>query len=238
MDPIELEVMKHLLQAVPLEMGETLARSAFSPNIRERRDLSCAVFSEKGELVAQAAHIPVHLGSTPRSVRAAIEAAPRLAPSGLRPGDSIALNDPWAGGTHLPDLTLVTPVFIEGELSFFVACRAHHADIGGPTAGSMGLARSVFEEGLRLPPVLIARGGVLDPSVLAIFLANTRGEAERRGDLLAQEAANRLGAARLAEVVAREGLGRVRDAISALADYAESLLRSKLRTIPGGRYSN
>jgi len=236
MDPIELEVMKHRLQAVPLEMGEALARSAFSPNIRERRDLSCAIFSAAGELVAQAAHIPVHLGSTPRSVRAAIEAAPRLAPGGLRPGDAIALNDPWAGGTHLPDLTLVTPVFVQGELTFFAACRAHHADIGGSSAGSMGLARSIYEEGLRLPPVLLVRDSRLDPSLLAVFLANTRGEAERRGDLLAQVAANRLGAARLEEVVRELGLAKVRAAIAALADYSESLLRARLAKVPPGRY--
>src|SRR4051812_11503603 len=179
LDPIELEVMKHLLAAVPLEMGETLARSAFSPNIRERRDLSCALFDARGDLVAQAAHIPVHLGSTPRSVRAAIDAIPRLAPHGLGPGDAIALNDPYAGGTHLPDITLVTPVFLDFlqgkgvKPDFYVASRAHHADVGGATAGSMGLARTIYEEGLRLPPVLIARGGELDPSVLAIFLANT-----------------------------------------------------------------
>jgi N-methylhydantoinase B/oxoprolinase/acetone carboxylase alpha subunit len=237
MDPIELEVMRNMLQAVPLEMGEALARSAFSPNIRERRDLSCAIFSASGDLVAQAAHIPVHLGSTPRSVKAAIEAAPRLAPGGLRPGDVIALNDPWAGGTHLPDLTLVTPVFLGGELGFFTACRAHHADIGGASAGSMGLARTIFEEGLRFPPVLLAREGTLDPSLLAVFLANTRGEAERRGDLLAQVAANRLGAARLEEIVARTGRARVEEAIAALADYAEALLRARLATIPEGRYA-
>ncbi len=236
MDAIELEVMKHLLQAVPLEMGEALARSAFSPNIRERRDLSCGIFGAAGELVAQAAHIPVHLGSTPRSVRAAIEAAPRIAPSGLEPGDVIALNDPWAGGTHLPDLTLVTPVFVAGKLSFFTACRAHHADIGGASAGSMGLARSIFEEGLRLPPVLLARRGVLDPSLLAVFLANTRGEAERRGDLLAQVAANKLGAARLEEIVGRVGHAKVLEAIEALARYSESLLRARLATVPAGRY--
>jgi N-methylhydantoinase B/oxoprolinase/acetone carboxylase alpha subunit len=236
MDAIELEVMKHLLQAVPLEMGETLARSAFSPNIRERRDLSCAIFDRRGDLVAQAAHIPVHLGSTPRSVRAAIDAAPRIAPQGLEAGDVIALNDPWAGGTHLPDLTLVSPVFIQGQLAFFTACRAHHADIGGASAGSMGLAKTVFEEGLRLPPVLLARHGKLDPSILAIFLANTRGEAERRGDLLAQAAANKLGAARLEEVVARVGLERVEAAVEALASYAEKLLRARLATVPEGRY--
>jgi N-methylhydantoinase B/oxoprolinase/acetone carboxylase alpha subunit len=237
-DPIELEVMKHLLQAVPLEMGEALARSAFSPNIRERRDLSCAIFSGRGELIAQAAHIPVHLGSTPRSVHAAIEAAPRLRSGGARPGDVILLNDPYAGGTHLPDLTLVSPVFLEEPSpAFWVACRAHHADVGGATAGSMGLARTIFEEGLRLPPVLLVREGTLDPSVLAIFLANTRGEAERRGDLLAQAAANRLGAERLVELVARHGRERVERSIVALADYAGALLRERLRAIPPGRYS-
>jgi N-methylhydantoinase B len=238
LDPIELEVMKHLLAAVPLEMGETLARSAFSPNIRERRDLSCAVFDAKGDLVAQAAHIPVHLGSTPRSVRAAIEAAPRLRPGGLRRGDAIALNDPYAGGTHLPDITLVSPVFLQNSTSpdFFVACRAHHADVGGATAGSMGLARTIYEEGLRLPPVLLAREGELDPSVIAIFLANTRASEERLGDLAAQEAANRLGAARMSDLAERVGRARLDRATGALADYAEALLRARLAAIPPGSF--
>src|SRR5262249_47186726 len=148
-DPITLEVFNHRLAAIAEEMGVVLCRSAFSPNIKERRDLSCALFDSRGEMVAQAAHIPVHLGSTPLSVRAAIEHVD------MAPGDVVMLNDPYAGGTHLPDVTVVAPVYLRRQRAPFgyVANRAHHADIGGSTPGSMPLATEVYEEGLRLPPV-------------------------------------------------------------------------------------
>jgi len=229
-DPIALEVFNHRLSAIAEEMGVALCRSAFSPNIKERRDYSCAVFDCTGALSAQAAHIPVHLGSTPLSVRAAIAHAP------LRPGDVVILNDPYAGGTHLPDVTAVAPVYAGRHLVGFVANRAHHADIGGMTPGSMPLASEIYQEGFRLPPVHLVRGGKMAEDVLDLFLANTRVAEERRGDLLAQVAALRVGAARLADLVEREGAADAQRAMSALQDYAERLMRATLAELPVGTY--
>ena len=147
LSPADLQIAHHRLAAIAEEMGVALCRSAFSPNIKERRDYSCAVFDGDGALVAQAAHIPVHLGSTPLSVQAAI-ACQRMAP-----GDVVVLNDPYAGGTHLPDVTVVAPVYVRARLVGYVANRAHHADIGGMSPGSMPLATEIYQEGLRLPPV-------------------------------------------------------------------------------------
>src|SRR5262245_59559916 len=196
LDPVGLEVFNHRLSAIAEEMGVALCRSAFSPNIKERRDYSCAVFDAEGQLAAQAAHIPVHLGSTPLSVRAAIERQP------MRPGDVVVLNDPYAGGTHLPDVTAVAPVHVGKRRVGFIANRAHHADIGGMSPGSMPLASEIYQEGFRLPPVRLVRGGAIDGDVMDLFLANTRVAEERRGDLLAQLAALHVGAARLQELVA------------------------------------
>ncbi len=229
-DPVALEVFNHRLSAVAEEMGVALCRSAFSPNIKERRDYSCAVFDAAGEMIAQAAHIPVHLGSTPLSVRAAIARRPMGA------GDVVVLNDPYAGGTHLPDVTVVAPVFIAGRRVGYVANRAHHGDIGGMSPGSMPLASEVYQEGLRLPPVRLVRGGELDADLLALFLANTRVAEERRGDLLAQLAALHVGASRLAELMQREGVARTEQAMRALQDYSERLMRATLRALPAGEY--
>jgi N-methylhydantoinase B len=196
-DPIELEVFHQLFAAIAEEMGACLARAAVSPNIKERLDLSCALFSGAGELLGQAAHIPVHLGSAAESVRAAAAAFE------LEPGDAVLLNDPYAGGTHLPDLTLVTPVFAGGERPrLFVANRAHHADIGGAQPGSIGIASDLFGEGLVIPPVRLLRRGVIDGSVESLILANVRTPSERRADLQAQVAANELGVRRLEELIA------------------------------------
>src|SRR6201981_1929269 len=162
-DPVELEIFKNIFHSIAEEMGAALRRTAFSPNIKERRDYSCAVFDGQGEVVAMGDHMPVHLGSMPMSVRAAIDHL------SLRPGDVAILNDPFCGGTHLPDVTLVAPVFIDGPKrrrsakgkrmpDFFVASRAHHADIGGAYAGSMGLGREIYQEGMRIPPVHLVRG--------------------------------------------------------------------------------
>jgi N-methylhydantoinase B len=230
LDPITLEVFNHRLAAIAEEMGVALCRSAFSPNIKERRDYSCAVFDARGELAAQAAHIPVHLGSTPRSVRAAIERQP------MEPGDVVILNDPYAGGTHLPDLTAVAPVHVGRRLVGFVANRAHHADIGGMSPGSMPLATDIYQEGFRLPPVRLVRGGAIDRDILDLFLANTRVADERRGDLLAQLAALRVGGARLVELVARDGAAAVQRAMEALQAYAERLMRALLAELPPGAY--
>jgi N-methylhydantoinase B len=231
-DPITLEVFNHRLSAIAEEMGLALCRSAFSPNIKERRDFSCAVFDGSGSMVAQAAHIPVHLGSTPLSVRAAIEHAP------MQAGDVVMLNDPYAGGTHLPDVTVVAPVFLAGQRSPFgyVANRAHHADIGGSSPGSMPLATEIYQEGLRVPPVHIVRSGEIADDVLHLFTANTRVADERRGDLLAQLAALRRGATRLQELVREAGLRATRAAMPALQDYSARLMVATLRRLRSGTY--
>lgn len=231
-DPITLEVFNHRLSAIAEEMGVALCRSAFSPNIKERRDYSCAVFDERGDMVAQAAHIPVHLGSTPLSVKAAIAATT------MRRGDAIVLNDPYAGGTHLPDVTVVAPIFLGREKKPFgyVANRAHHADIGGSTPGSMPLATEIYQEGLRLPPVHLMADGKIQDDILRLFIANTRVADERRGDLLAQLAALRLGQRRVGELVQRSGRRATREAMEALQDYSERLMTAALRQLHAGTY--
>ena len=240
-DPIELEVFKHLFHAIAEEMGASLRRTAFSPNIKERRDYSCAVFDAAGSALAMGDHMPVHLGSMPMSVRAAIT---ELA---LAPGDVAMLNDPFRGGTHLPDITVVAPVFIAhtaGNRSktpampdFFVAARAHHADIGGAFAGSMGPCREIYQEGFRIPPVKIVRGGAIDRDVLELLLNNVRTPEEREGDLRAQLAACHSGAVRLQELCTRYGHQRVRRAGVALLRYSEQMMRAFLATVPPGSYA-
>lgn len=230
-DPIRLEVLKNRFTSLTEEMGAVLMRTAFSPNIKERRDFSCALFDRQGEMIAQAAHIPVHLGSMPLSVAAALERGD------LEPGDMILLNDPYCGGTHLPDVTLVTPVFIGGgPPDFFLANRAHHADVGGMSAGSLPLSTEIFQEGLRLPPVKIVRGGELDRELLSLLLANVRTPVEREGDLTAQLAANRVGERRLREIVAAYGLEETEGYCRALLDYGARLMAEVIDAIPDGSY--
>ena len=214
------------------EMGLTLMRAAYSPNIKERLDHSCAIFDARARLVAQAAHIPVHLGSLPR----AVEAARALGP--FVPGDVVMLNDPFAGGTHLPDITLVSPVFLPGRRApdFFVASRAHHADVGGAAPGSMPLAREVYEEGFRIPPVFIARAGRTVADVFALLLANVRTAEERRADLEAQLGAQTTGARRLVELARRTGRGELLREASTLMDHAETLMRAGIARLPRGRW--
>lgn len=237
--PARLEVFKHLFQAVAEEMGEVLMRTGYSPNIKERRDYSCAVFDADGETIAQAEHLPVHLGSMPQSVHAA------LAAHTLLPGDIVMLNDPYQGGTHLPDVTLVAPVYVTAQAgegtenvasrpAFYVANRAHHADVGGIAPGSLSLARELYQEGIILPPVKIARQGVIDDDLLNVFLRNVRTPEERRGDLLAQVAANHVGAQRLEQYIARYGLAEVARYGRALQDYGERVIRALLSEIPDG----
>jgi N-methylhydantoinase B len=230
--PIELELFNHRLAAVADEMGVVLCRSGFSPNIKERRDYSCAVFDAGGELVAQAAHIPVHLGSTPLSVRAAIARRP------MAPGDVVILNDPFAGGTHLPDVTVVAPVYVgRGARPFaYVANRAHHADIGGMTPGSMPLATEIYQEGLRLPPVYLVRRGILERDILDLFLANARVPTEREGDLMAQIAALGIGASRLTELAAAHGTPMLARAMRDLKAYTARLMRATIRALGSGRH--
>ncbi len=232
LDGVTLSLYQGLFAACAEEMGVTLMRTAHSPNIKERLDYSCAVFDARGRLVAQAAHIPVHLGSLPRAVEAALELGP------FGPGDTVVLNDPFAGGTHLPDVTLVSPVFLAGagRPDFFVASRAHHADIGGAAPGSMPLAREIFEEGLRLPPVFLARAGKLREDVLRLVLANVRTPDERGADLAAQLGAQSTGARRLEALGARRGRPELKRAAEALMDHAERCVRAALRRLPRGTF--
>jgi N-methylhydantoinase B len=248
-DPIELEIFKSLFHSVAEGMGAALRRTAFSPNIKERRDYSCAVFDGAGEVIAMGDHMPVHLGSMPMSVRAAIAACE------MTPGDVVMLNDPFRGGTHLPDITLVAPVYVQRgnarsaspknssrrnaatHPDFYVASRAHHADVGGAFAGSMGLCREIYQEGFRIPPVRLVRAGVMDRDVLALLLNNVRTPEERKGDLSAQLAACHTGAGRLKEVCARYGTDRTKRAARELLAYSEELMRAFLLRVPPGKYS-
>jgi N-methylhydantoinase B len=260
-DPVELEVFKNLYHSIAEEMGAALRRTSFSPNIKERRDYSCAVFDSAGQVIAMGDHMPVHLGSMPMSVAAAVEHC------ALDPGDVVMLNDPFRGGTHLPDITLVMPVYLsqsglllcgdgaEPALSraegprpsgveprhhtrpeFYVASRAHHADVGGTYPGSMGPCREIYQEGFRIPPVKIMRGGKIVADVLALLLNNVRTPEEREGDLGAQIAACQTGAQRLREICARYGVARAQQAAAHLLAYSEEMMRAFLHTIPQGRY--
>lgn len=196
-DLVRLEVFKHLFASIPEEMGAVLQRSSFSPNIKERRDFSCALFNAAGEMIAQAAHIPVHLGAMPLSVQSAIKKVH------FAEGDMLVLNDPYQGGTHLPDLTLIAPTFVGGRLVGLVANRAHHADVGGMAPGSMPIARELIQEGLIIPPVKLFEGGRLQQGLMDLILRNTRSPWERAGDLRAQMAANQRGVERLAALVVK-----------------------------------
>jgi len=233
-DPILLEVMKRLLAAVAEEMGAALGRTAFSPNIKERRDFSCAVFDPAGQMAAQAAHIPVHLGAMPLSVAAALERFGRL-----EPGDIVVLNDPFFGGSHLPDITMVSPVYSaeHGDLLGYVASRAHHADVGGMAPGSMPLATELYQEGLIIPPILLQAGGRLNEGVLDLIARNSRTPAERRGDLAAQIAAQRIGERRLRELAGRYGAALLIAYMGHLCAYGERLTRELIRRMPAGRFS-
>ena len=236
-DPILLEVYRNLLTDVAEEMGATLGRAGFSPNIKERRDYSCALFDGDGRAAAMAMHIPVHLGSMPLSVAAVIETLD------LGPGDAAVLNDPFHGGTHLPDLTMVAPVFaptasgaIPDEPAFYVAARAHHADVGGMSPGSMPMAYELFQEGLIIPPVKLIEAGRPVPGVMDLILANVRTPEEREGDLAAQRAALEVGRRRLTQIIADKGLDEVQTYTAALMDYAERLTRGAIAAVPDGRY--
>lgn len=233
-DPIELAVFKSATHSVAEEMGAALRRTSFSPNIKERRDYSCAVFDNMGQVIAMGDHMPVHLGSMPMSVKAVME---NMA---LRPGDIAMLNDPYAGGTHLPDITLVLGVFAEANAEspvMYVAVRAHHADVGGLYPGSMGLCREIYQEGLRIPPVRIVEGGEINRAILQLVLHNVRTPEEREGDLLSQIGACRVGELRLLELIAKHGAERVRRLTVALLDYSERLMRAQFAQCASGSYS-
>ena len=229
-DPTTLEIYRALFTSVAEEMGVALRRTAFSPNIKERRDYSCAVFDANGRVIAQGDHMPVHLGSMPMAVAAALDEIE------IAPGDVVALNDPFAGGTHLPDVTLVMPVVHGRRILFYVANRAHHADIGGATPGSMGLATDIYGEGIRIPPIRLVRGGELDADTMRLLLANVRGNVERRGDFDAQIGSLKTGAARLIEILERRGEKEATEYASQLIDYSARLMRHTIASIPDGTY--
>ena len=251
-DAISLEVFKNLFISVSEEMGVALQRTSYSPNIKERRDYSCALFDPAGQLVAQAAHQPVHLGAMPASVRAALDTYPNA----LRPGDMVILNDPYLGGTHLPDITLVAPVYIDvtpevapdetqdgtqgrtsgKELVGFVSNRGHHADVGGMTPGSLPLSTELYQEGLIIPPVKLGRGGRINQAVVQLICRNSRTPEERKGDLAAQVASIRVGERRLQEMTQRYGIAETQEHMAALLDYSERVTRRAIRDIPNGVY--
>jgi N-methylhydantoinase B len=270
-DPTTLEIYRALYTSVAEEMGIALRRTAFSPNIKERRDYSCAVFDSQGRVIAQGDHMPVHLGSMPMAVASALREID------LQPGDVVALNDPFAGGTHLPDVTLVSgvwaghkgigekgkgervnrnhrvigsprrlplsplpfapvPRFPFASALFFVANRAHHADIGGATPGSMGMATDIYGEGLSIPPVRLVRNGRIDEDLMRVILANVRSHDERRGDFQAQIGSLNTGAVRLLEIVERRGEREAAAYAAQLIEYSARLMRHAIRTIPDGDY--
>jgi N-methylhydantoinase B len=236
MDPITLELYRHRFAGVAEEMGVTLRRTGYSPNIKERLDFSCAVFDGDGRLVAQAAHIPVHLGAMPASVAAAMRAFPNWSA-----GDLVILNDPYQGGTHLPDITTISPVFTENNdgsdrPDFFVASRAHHADVGGMTPGSLPLSTEIYQEGVIIPPIKLYEAGRLNEAVLRLLLRNVRTPDERRGDLSAQRAAHSIGERRLRELMAAHGRAEVLDYVGHLQAYSERLTRAVIATWPDGSY--
>ena len=224
-DPITLQVLAGGLRAICDEMGAALIRSAYSANIKERRDCSTALFDAAGELVMQAEHIPVHLGSMPDAVAAVLAEE-------QRPGEGWILNDPYRGGTHLPDITLIAPVFIRGALTGFAACRAHHADVGGPTPGSMpARSKTLAEEGVVIPPT------PADLHRLREIAAQMRFPEQRLADLRAQRAANGVGARRLTEMAERHGLELLRAGMAEILAYAERRTRAALAELPDGTYS-
>jgi N-methylhydantoinase B/oxoprolinase/acetone carboxylase alpha subunit len=261
MNAATLAIFRHLFASVAEEMGVTLGRAAYSPNIKERLDFSCALFIEGADgpqMLAQAAHIPVHLGAMPASVQAAVaHCAPLVA------GDVVIVNDPYQGGNHLPDITLVSPVFMpeinhrghkehgdkektlrplrfdkdsEPNPTFYVASRAHHADVGGMSPGSMPLSTELYQEGLIIPPLKLVAAGQRNEALWQLILRNVRTPTERKGDLAAQLAAHTIGQQRLAEIVDRYGLAETQAQAHALIDYAHKMTRAAIGRMPNGRF--
>ncbi|MCK5828591.1 hydantoinase B/oxoprolinase family protein, partial [Candidatus Bipolaricaulota bacterium] len=229
-DAISLEVLRNAISAIADEMNANLIRTSYSPNIKERRDCSSAVFDAQGQMIAQAESIPVHLGAMPYSVEAAIRHVDAFAP-----GDIVVLNDPYSGGAHLPDVTFVAPVFIEDRLIAFVANRAHHADVGGKEPGSLaGDTVEIYQEGLRIPPILLWRAGALSDDLLQMILANVRTPDERWGDLRAQKAGCAIGIDRIRNLCLRIGEPVLIEAMSAVLDYSERRMRHQIALLPQG----
>jgi len=234
-DAVTLEVIRNACIAIAEEMNANLIRTGYSPNITERRDCSCAMFDANAELVSQAENMPVHLGAMPFSVAAAVD---RFPPEMLAPGDGIILNDPFRGGAHLPDLTLVTPVFFNDEIVAYAANRAHHADIGGAHAGSVAAdSTEIYQEGLRIPPVKLFEAGEINETVLELILSNVRTPDERRGDLRAQEAANQTGKQRFIELINRYDNETLSTALAEIKAYSERRMRTEIESVPDGTYA-
>jgi N-methylhydantoinase B len=231
LDPVTLSVLASALSGIAEEMGAVLIRGAYSSNIKERRDCSTALFDERGRMIAQAEHIPVHLGAMPEAVRAVMNRNPE-------PGDVFAINDPYSGGTHLPDITLVSPVSHEGEMIGYAVTRAHHSDVGGMRPGSMPSdSREVYQEGVIIPPVRLVREGEYVQDVLDLLLANVRTPALRRGDLRAQIAANNIAEERINELIERRSKETVLAAFDEVISYTEKRTREAIRMLPDGEYT-
>jgi N-methylhydantoinase B len=232
-DAITLEVLRNALQSIAEEMGAVLKNTSFSPNIKERMDASCAIFDAQGGLVAQAEHVPVHLGSMLVALRQVLERVPTI-----EEGDVILVNDPYIGGAHLPDITLIGAVFANSELIGFITARAHHSDVGGMEPGSMpGRSTEVYQEGVVIPPVKLYRRGEFMDDIMSLVLANVRTPDERRGDLNAQLAALRTGQKRLLELAGKHGKGLLTAGLTALQDYAERRIRKRIADLPDGSYT-
>ena len=234
LDPVTLEVLRNSFAMVAEEMSANLVRTSYSPNIKERRDSSCALFDRKGKLIAQAENIPVHLGAMPRAVNAVLD---EFDPARLEPGSAVIHNDPYEGGVHLPDITMVSPVHHRESLIGFVANRAHHADVGGSSPGSLSAdSKSIYAEGLQIPPVRLVREGEMCDEVMRFVLANMRAPAEREGDLRAQLAANYTGEKRFRELIAEHGKEKITAAFADVLNYSEKRTRSRIRNLPDGSY--
>ena len=231
MKAIELEIFNNLFSAIADEMGIVLRRSAFSPNIRERCDFSCAIFDEKGELVAQASHIPVHLGAMPETMKSILPLFE------WKPGDVIITNDPFCGGTHLPDITLIKPIFFKNDLAFFLTVRAHHADVGGKYAGSMAVATHIEEEGILIRPTYLIKEGKIQKDFIENLLVKLRNPQEREGDFNAQIASLLRGEVRLNEMYKKYGLPKLKEIIDELKNYSQRAMEKILEEAPSGNYS-
>jgi len=233
MNPVTLEILKNAFTAIPEEMGAALKRTAYSPNIKERMDASCAIFDSEGRMLAQAEHIPIHLGSMPLAVEFAVRHIEKL-----NEGDQIAVNDPYHGGSHLPDITLIRPIFYEAKLVGYAVNRAHHADVGGMSPGSMpGNSTEIFQEGLIIPPCKLLIKGKENADVFEIIKANTRTPTERVGDIRAQVAANNLGAIRMAELIQKYSANTYTEFAASIIEYSEKRMRHAISKMPDGTYT-
>ena len=228
---IELEIFNKLFSAIAEEMGIVLRRSAFSPNIRERCDFSCAIFDKKGELISQASHIPVHLGAMPETMRHVVKNFE------WEEGDVVITNDPFSGGTHLPDITLIKPIFFNKEVEFFLIVRAHHADVGGKYAGSMAVATHIDEEGLRITPTYLYKKGKLDENFFNFMISKFRNPEEREGDFRAQIASLFRGEKRIRELVGKYGLKKVKEMSAELKAYSKRAMLELIKRLPKGVFS-